>query len=407
MSTKGIQGRLQFCNFKLESLLDVTTAINGNLSTEELLCKFSELIRNRLNIGRVLVFSYNKKWGIILSSGFDKTTYENIDVDKDLLPYDEITTTTSTSNPLLQAFDVIIPVFHNNKPISYVLIGDIEEEREGVSPTIKHLHFIQTLTNIIIVAMENRRLYEESLRQEAMKREMELASKMQAMLIPNHENLPRNEKIYIGAFYKPHYDVGGDYYDFIKLNENEYGFCIADVSGKGISAAILMSNFQANLRALFTSEIPLSDLIFKLNERVMANANGEKFITFFLGKYNYNRKQLSFINAGHNPPVFYKKGNPITFLKSGCIGLGMLDEIPFINEQTIDATNSKIITFTDGLVEIEDENEEQVGTKIIEEQIIQNKSIDQILADIIIDMNINDTNKSLFDDISILAAEFF
>ena len=86
--------------------------------------------------------------------------------------------------------------------------------------------------------------------------------------------------------------MGGDYYDVIQLSEDEVGFCIADVSGKGISAAILMSNFQANLRALFTQEISLKQLVCKLNNRVLESANGEKFITLFIAKYNYPERNL-------------------------------------------------------------------------------------------------------------------
>ena len=89
----------------------------------------------------------------------------------------------------------------------------------------------------MIVAIENKRLYNEHLRQESIRKEMELASRMQTNLIPNPESLPNNEKLYVAAYYHPHFEVGGDYYDCFRLNENEYGFCIADVSGKGMAAA--------------------------------------------------------------------------------------------------------------------------------------------------------------------------
>ena len=91
---------------------------------------------------------------------------------------------------------------------------------------------------------------------------------MQNMLIPDQSTLPKNKKIHITTFYHPHSEVGGDYYDYLELGKDEIGFCISDVSGKGMSAALLMSNFQANLRALFTHEISLAALVEKLNERV-------------------------------------------------------------------------------------------------------------------------------------------
>ena len=92
---------------------------------------------------------------------------------------------------------------------------------------------------------------------------------MQKKLIPDNKKMPRNDHFVINGFYYPHYEVGGDYYDCIKLSDSKTGFCIADVSGKGISAAILMSNFQASLRALFTQTLNLQLLIQKLNDLIL------------------------------------------------------------------------------------------------------------------------------------------
>lgn len=407
VSSKASFNRLKFCNFKLDSLLEITLAINDNEPTETLFQKYKKLLRKELNIGKVLVYSYNKTWGKILESGIDREIFSNIDVETDLLDVTEITTTLSSENEYLRMFDVIIPVFHNNSALAYVLIGDIDEEKEGISPTIKHLHFIQTLTNIIIVAVENHRLYQESLRQEAIKREMELASKIQTQLIPSHASFPKNSRIMVDAFYRPHYEVGGDYYDFIILNKAEFGFCIADVSGKGMSAAILMSNFQANLRALFSEDIELTTLVNKLNSRVLESAKGERFITLFLGKLNTETGVLKYINAGHNPPLLYKN-NKIEYLESGCVGIGMLDDIPVVLEGRIDMLSSKLICFTDGVEEIEDDKGNILGIKAIENSIATNYNISETINNIIEVLNIKaDNNKALFDDISILGLQLF
>ena len=191
---------------------------------------------------------------VFLTEGFPKDV-ETIDVRRRLRGICDIFCNASELG--LEGVDIIVPVYNNNVHIAFVLIGDIEEEGEGMSPVLKHLNFIQTLSSIIIVAVENIRLFNESLRQEALKKELELAARMQKMLIPDNSQMPKNPKIVVNGFYFPHYEVGGDYYDCIRLSETKTGFCIADVSGKGISAAILMSNFQASLRALFTSDIEL------------------------------------------------------------------------------------------------------------------------------------------------------
>ncbi|HCI55928.1 MAG TPA: serine/threonine protein phosphatase, partial [Bacteroidales bacterium] len=255
--------RLEISKFKLNALLEITLSINANLPVEELLAKYDSILRNNLGIGKIMIFKREEKWECILNAGFPDSFQKSINIQDQLLPLTETTIVTNT--PGFEGVDIIIPVCNNLIPLAYIFIGDIEEEGEGMSPVLKHLTFIQTISNIIIVAIENIRLFKESLRQEALKKELELASRMQMMLIPGENQLPSRGKIVVKGFYFPHYEVGGDYYDCLKLSEEITGFCIADVSGKGISAAILMSNFQASLRALFTCDIDLVSLIRKLN----------------------------------------------------------------------------------------------------------------------------------------------
>lgn len=409
MASKTSIKRYKLSTFKLNALLEITQAINANLSIEDLLKRYEKILKEDLNIGKILIFKHAENWECILKSGLQDFNEEEVDVEKSFLKYEEISFITSTTDQVLSAFDIIIPVINNNVPLAFVLIGDIDEEGEGVSPTIKHLNFIHTLSNIIIVAIENIRLFNESLRQEAIKKELELASKMQSLLIPDINKLPRNDKIHVDAFYHPHFDVGGDYYDCIKLNKNEYGFCIADVSGKGISAAILMSNFQANLRALFSHEISLSALVEKLNDRVMFSANGEKFITLFIAKYNIRTKDLEYINAGHNPPIMYgMESKKISFLESGCVGMGMLDELPVIRKGVLAVQEkTKIICYTDGLVELVGQQGIEFGTEEIEKCLINEGPIHENIQSIIENQGILEGNKAIFDDISILGIEIY
>jgi len=410
MIRKDSKQRLQLSKFKLNSLLEITRAINENLTTEELLEQYQKLLCEDLNIGKILIYKFSDSWENILSSGCDKDVSENISVESDLLEHKEITLIPSSEEEnKLSSFDIIIPVFNNNEPLAYVLIGDIDEEAEGMSPVLKHLHFIQTLSNIIMVAIENIRFFKESLHQEALKKELELASKMQNLLIPDNINLPQNNNMFATGFYHPHYDIGGDYYDCIYLSNKDIGFCIADVSGKGISAALLMANFQANMRALFTHDIPLESLVTQLNERVIRSVQGEKFITLFVARYNFETHNLEYINAAHNPPVIYSTDSKEIFLpETSCVGIGMLDEIPVINKGSIDIQeNTKIICYTDGLSELPDENGEAIGTEIIEKYISNKTRIDENIGQIISSQKIPDGNDRMFDDISILGVEFF
>lgn len=409
MAEKGSKTRLQVSKFKLNSLLVITQAINENLSVEELLERYEVILRRDLNIGTILIYKFGVEWECILNSGCSHQVVKKINVEEDLLHYEEITFVPSDRGKKLRHIDIIIPVYNNNAPLAFVLIGDIEEEGEGVSPTIKHLNFIQTLSNIILVAIENIRLFKESLRQEAIKKELELASKMQNMLIPDNQTLPRNNRVFVTGFYHPHYDVGGDYYDCISLNSDELGFCIADVSGKGISAALLMSNFQANLRALFTAEIPLESLVVKLNERVISSAAGEKFITLFIAKYNCNTRVLEYINAAHNPPILYEtKSGTIHLFDASCVGIGMIDHIPVINGGSFTIKErSKVLCYTDGLSELPDDNGEEIGIKTISEFLANQDNIGENIDLLIKEQNIKSENDRLFDDVSIIGVEFF
>jgi sigma-B regulation protein RsbU (phosphoserine phosphatase) len=402
------ENRLKLSTFKLNALLDITLAINDNVATSELIRRYEKMLTDDLDIGKVIVLKYSDKWECLLNSGFGPNFFKHVDIDRDLYIYDEISFITSEPQHFPELVDIVIPVTHKDKAIAYVLIGDIEEEGEGVSPIIKHLRFIQTLSNIITVAIENKRLFQETLRQEAMKREMELASRMQTMLIPATERLPSNQYIRMRAFYHPHFDVGGDYYDVIELSDKEVGFCIADVSGKGISAAILMSNFQANLRALFTSDQNLTDTLTRLNKRVMNSAKGEKFITLFIARYHYGKRKLTYVNAGHNPPFLYKPASDeMIQLVTGCVGMGMLDDLPFVNEAVIQLDEpAKLFCYTDGLVEVIQDSGVEFGTGKLEKELSNLRSLEENIRSIIANQKILEGSTAIFDDISIIGAEF-
>jgi sigma-B regulation protein RsbU (phosphoserine phosphatase) len=409
MEEKGAsKERLKISKFKLNALLDITLSINANLPTEELLSKYESILRNNLGIGKILIFKHQeKKWECILNGGFPKANETLMDNGSAILKFSDIAIVTNDQS--YDGVDIIIPVFNNQVPLAYILIGDIEEEGEGMSPVLKHLNFIQTISSIIIVAIENIRLFGESLRQEALKKELELAARMQTMLIPRENQLPSEGKIIVNGFYFPHYEVGGDYYDCMKLSENKTGFCIADVSGKGMSAAILMSNFQASFRALFTHDIKLDILVRKLNSIVVANASGEKFITFFVARYDNKTGLLEYLNAAHNPPVFYDTSTgEVTHLKSCCVGIGMLDEIPYVEQKELTVKNySKIVCYTDGLSELKDEEGTDIGTRVIIKHITNRNPVKGNIVEMLRELRIPDENPGLFDDVSIITADLY
>ena len=121
------------------------------------------------------------------------------------------------------------------------------------------------------------------------------------------------------------------YFDYIEIDKDSFLICIADVSGKGIPAALMMSNFQASLRTLVRQTTKFERIIRELNYMVLQNNNGESFITFFAAIYNKSERYFKYVNAGHNPPFFYSKNTGLIQLESGTTVLGVFHPLPFLN----------------------------------------------------------------------------
>jgi sigma-B regulation protein RsbU (phosphoserine phosphatase) len=409
MITQVKKKRLRLYKDRLNILLDIAQTINQDHTVDDLLAEFEILLREELEVGKILVYTNSEgEWKNLLISGVSVAEVEKIDVERDLLQYKSIENITLAPPVPLQGFDAVIPLFHRYRAIGYVLIGDVEEEQQGISPTIKHLKLIQIISNLIIVFIENKRMQEAVLEQEALKKEMELASRIQTQLIPSADELPQHKNLVLQSFYHPHWGVGGDYYDIIPLSRNSVGFCVADVSGKGIAAALLMSNFQAIIRTLFTSGINLKKLIHKLNRRVNSSANNEKFITMFIGKYNLRTRRLTYVNAGHLPPLMFdRRKSQLSSLDQGCIGLGMLDVIPSVEVgKVVVPRNAKLMAFTDGLIELERDNEVQSGLMNIEKIITNANGIERNMEEAKQLVARHIESGAIFDDISLIGVEF-
>lgn len=408
MTTKVKTGnsRLKFSEFKLSTLLEITNAINNNLPAKELFVLFKYILEHQLNIGKsVLFLLQDDEWITVLNYGVSDDEL-NTDVEKDLRHINDITVVAMESNDNTASFDVVIPVFHQSEIIAYLLLGDLDEQELKASPIIKHLPFIQTLGNITAVAVENQRLIRKSLEQERLRQELETAREMQSLLFP--KALPNDDCVQIDAVYLPHQQVGGDYYDVIEIDDDVF-ICLADVSGKGISAAIVMANFQANLRAILRVEKDLKRIIHELNTRVWNNANGEKFITMFLARYSKSAKALDFINAAHPAPILVQENHVFT-MKEGCIGLGMFEEIPFVNQGEFKIKPGCILTcYTDGISEMENEKgevfEEEDLIRVIRQN--QQKEMKDLNHIILKSLTRFGGKNGFHDDVALVSSRFF
>ncbi|MGI4019911.1 MAG: PP2C family protein-serine/threonine phosphatase [Janthinobacterium lividum] len=381
---------------ELNALLEITQAINKSASIMVLVNMLEVIMKDYLHVGKFrFITEMDNRFKCISYYGGEFEQHKTlIKCCKGLGKFKGPVSVKSHDNEILKNYDYFIPVFQKSRLLAFALIGDFNTTSQMMG---NDLNFIQTLTNVIVVALENKKLFQKRIEAERFQREMELASDVQQMLIPI--TIYNEPGIDVAARYLPHQNIGGDYYDFIRLNEHEFLWCIADVSGKGVSAALLMANLQASLRAWASVEEDLTTIIEKLNNVIIKTTKGEKFITMFLGKFNQQTRLLTYINAGHNPSIVYHQ-DCITELKKGTTMIGALDTLPFINTGTMLLENEfMIFNYTDGLIEYDQEspqwNEEKLSeyvkthgklkpdhfnTKILEHvnRLVKGKPIDDV-----------------------------
>lgn len=384
---------LDIKDLQLNALLEITQAVNNNLPEDDLLKIYKFTLLADLKINKLALFTQqNGSWVCRVNFG----TKEDLIGSPLPTEYQELKNQLGLVETSFNEFDSVFPVYHKNKLLSVVFI---ESEKElGVQN-----RFLNALTNIILVAIENKRLARQQIEQEAYRRELEIAKKVQNFLFP--KELPKIERLQIEAFYLPHHDVGGDYYDYIQIDENRFLACIADVSGKGVPAALLMSNFQASLRALVRQTKDLLEIVTELNHSTFVSGNAENFITFFAGIYDFKSKSLEYINCGHNE-IILKHGGEIELLNDGTTVLGMFDPLPFIETQRLDSVDEFFLfAYTDGLTETFNEKEEDFGferlLKIIKQDCPNDLSDlhDQVLKE----LNEFKGQRSFHDDITMLS----
>lgn len=362
-SVEELERELHLKQLQINRLLNITQAINNNISAKGLYEMYRSFLSWEIGVSRMILFVKSEDDGWISATSIN-VPEENIGDDVgSLLPrYTKLRNLDEPEHPLLKLFDLVIPVRHKDEPISYVFIGGFSEDEDMYNK----VQFITTITNVIAVAIENKRLFKRQLEQERLKREMELAAEVQHMLIP--EKLPHTAEYDFDCIYKPHLSVGGDYFDFIeRTDKNKIVFCVGDFTGKGLAAAMLMANFQANFHTLINREAQLEEFVHDLNRSVNMITGGDRFITFFVGEYDISSRRLRYINAGHNPPIMVTR-NKMVELREGTIMLGSYKTLPKLNigEEEIH-DEAIVLAYTDGLTDVRNEAGQLLDEKLLQD----------------------------------------
>jgi len=195
--------------------------------------------------------------------------------------------------------------------------------------------------------------------------ELDAARQIQNELLP--KNLPTNSFVDVSAFSTISEEVGGDFYDFFEIYENRYGIIIGDASGKGLPAAMLISQIQAIIKSDLSLNRTIEQTILLINSYLNTYSSARHFATMFYGILDLNNGLLNYINAGHNYPIIINKDRKIKRLQTNGPALGLTNNVSF-NEKSVKINSRDLLfVFTDGLTERMDKNNTQFG----EENIIQ------------------------------------
>jgi len=401
MSENALKKLIEKKELELHSLLEITQSINNNVSEESLYKIFNFTLRSNLDIKKLALFVYDEIWNCKVNFG-TKLNFAKNKLDDRFKMIKRIHRLTEFEQCDFHEFDLVIPISHKEETLALIFVGGLSSDQENHEHD-EGLKFIQALSNIIVVAIENKKLARKQLVQEAFRKELEIASDVQQFLFP--KTLPNTEHLKIEASYLPHDIIGGDYYDYIPINKNQFLICVADVSGKGIPAALMMSNFQASLRTLLRQTPNLTEIVEALNFQVLDNTKGEKFITFFGAIYDINLRTMVYVNAGHNPPMLYDPKNGIRMLEEGSTVLGAMHPLPFINEGFItNLSEFTLLAYTDGLTETANESDVEFGSEALYTYFEANhtKDLRTMHQDIIVQLDGFKGRNSYRDDITLL-----
>jgi sigma-B regulation protein RsbU (phosphoserine phosphatase) len=257
---------------------------------------------------------------------------------------------------------LIVPMKIQNKLKGLILLG---KRINNTDFSDSDIEFIYSVGSLAIISLENRRLLQEEIEKQKLEEEIELAKQIQQNLLPSE--IPKSEVFEIAAINLPSKQVGGDYFDVIRVEKNKLITSIADVSGKGIPASLLMANLQAFIKLIIQQEFELDKATAIINDLLTQNTSDGRFITFFWGILDENEKSYNYVNAGHNPPILVRNGEIIRLSEGGIILGVMKTIIPYNKNKIYLQSGDMLVLFTDGVSEAMNTNSEEFGEDRLED----------------------------------------
>ena len=406
---KQLRRQLLLKQFELDTVLGVAHDMTARDHTvDELYHMLRLTLQGQRNVVQLLLFALEEDgFRMRIALGCDMAEAEKLTLSQHLID-GGVTQPQAVEDlhlpPAWDRYEMVIPILRQKQVAAYVFVGGLRSDfdRQQLIP------FLGSLTNTLIGAVENHRLQAQRVADAAVRKEIEIAQEVQAMLFPR--NLPNDGHLAIERSYVPHTEIGGDYYDVVEIDEHRLLLCVADVSGKGVPASLLMSNFQAGLRTLLRQGVELATIVPELNHLLFRNSGGEKFITAFLGIYDRRTRHLHYVNAGHNDPLLITDDAAVQTLKHGTVMLGIMEELPLLRVGEIHVpARSLLLLYTDGLTEVFDAESNEFGEEGVLSVLQRNRylPLPKLHQELLSSINaFSDHDAQFADDVTILSCRF-
>jgi len=351
-------------NVKLGLLFEATRLLNSTLDLAELLELILRIARSEIPADRGTVFVVDAKrqeiWSIVaqgverqeirlpIGTGIAGWVAASGATVNSADPYHEPRFDPSVDQRLgyHTASLLCIPIRHRSGDVAGVL--QLLNHRHGRF-TREDEEFLERLSSHMALALDNARLHREALEKQRLEKELALGREIQRGLLP--EVPPVVPGFEIGMLNEPCYQVGGDYFDFIALDDDSVLLLVADVEGKGVASALVMSNLQATLRALVAHMQSLEALVAQLNDMILRSTRGGKYFSMFLARINISSRTLNYVNAGHVPPLLVRRDDSILLLEEGGMVVGLFPAATYQSASCQLQSGDVLAYCTDGILE--------------------------------------------------------
>jgi sigma-B regulation protein RsbU (phosphoserine phosphatase) len=265
--------------------------------------------------------------------------------------------------------EMVAPIISNTEVIG---VFDLESD-ELNAYSEDDLQVLGLLASQVAIIIEKVMLHEQLIEKKRLEGQLEVARQVQLELLPARD--PQLEGYDISAYNFPTEEVSGDYYDWVQIYDDQIGLVIADVSGKGVPAALLMAFLRASLRAAthigYSPHISMAKVNYLLWESIERN----QFVTAFYGILDVTNKTLTYTNAGHNPPILLKQNGDLSFIDRGSIPLGMFRDTRYHEYYLTTEPGDVLMLYTDGVTEANDPHGEEFGRERLAEAVRANRKL--------------------------------